>query len=105
MYRLFNLSTPVLALVLSVAGEIVFMVLGAIAGRQGRPGEVTEFSRLFMLFHDPPSALSHACMNWLRLPSAEPAGSILFILLALLQWYIILFLAIFLYRRFRKKTA
>jgi len=104
MRRLFNLNTPVLALILAVPAEIVFMVLGAIAGRQGRPGEVTAFSRLWMLFHDHLDTLSMESLCLLRPSSIEPTRSILVIVFALLQWFIILFVAIFLYRRSRKKT-
>jgi hypothetical protein len=105
MRRIWKLNTPLLALVLTVPAEIAFCLVGFVAGRMGRPGEPTLFLRCWGLFHDPADRLSLECLRFIRPPSIEPTRSLIFIFLALLQWYLLLLLGISLYRRFSRRTA
>ena len=110
MRRLSNLKTPLLALVFSVAAEIAVCILAFVAGRMGRPGEPVLFSRLWMLFHDLPDALSLWCIHQIRWGDAQSAGPevarvIIFLLLAVLQWYFLFLVGISVYRRFSRKSV
>src|SRR2546421_11160391 len=99
MHRILKLNTPLLALVFSIPAEVAFCLVAFVAARIGRPDEPTLFSRCWGWFHDPADALSLQSLRFIRPQSIEPSRTIIFVLLALLQWYLILLIAIFLYRR------
>ncbi len=110
MRRLLKHKTPWLALVLSTGAEIAFCSVAFIAGRLGHPGEPVLFSRVWGAFHDPPDVFSGWCIHQVRWHDITSAGpeitrSAIFVLSAVLQWYVLLFLAIVAYRRFARKTV
>jgi hypothetical protein len=90
--------------------EVAFCLLALIAGRMGRPNEPVLFSRIWGYFHNPPDAISAWCMHlimWQNIQSAgaEVTRSVIFLLLAVLQWYFVLLIGIGLYRHFSRTKA
>ena len=102
MKRIWKLNIPLLALVLTLPAEIAFCLIAFVAGRMGRPGEPVLFSQFWGWFHELGDKISLEFVQFIGLSSHEPARSFIAIFIALLQWYLVLLLGIFLYRRLNR---
>jgi len=111
MRRVLKLKTPLLALVLSVAAEVLLILLALAARIASPPDRPVLASQFFGWFHWLPDWLVWSSMRVFK-PfhdiqsfQAQFTCTLMFIFFALTQWYLIFFVTIGLYRPFHSKTA
>ena len=111
MKRLFKLKTPLLALVLCLPAELLFIGFGVLARWSSPSGENLNVGfRCFSWFHRPPLLVGDLLARFLPLPShktlgVEIVGMTVFSFFILLQWYLILLVSIGLFRRFHQEPV
>src|SRR6267142_6812848 len=111
MHRLLKLKTPVLALVVSVAVEILFFGVAFLASRISPPGQPVLAWQFFGWFHSLPEWLTMSFMQAfkpfhdIRSIQAQTTVALMILFFALLQWYVICLVSIGLFRRFYRKPA
>jgi hypothetical protein len=111
MRRLLKLKTPVLAIILGAIAEVLTVALGLLARRTSSP-DSPALAWLFLgWFHSLPEALVLSFMRAfkpfhdIQSIQAQITVTLLIVLFALLQWYMIFLASIGLFRRFYRKTA
>jgi hypothetical protein len=105
--RFFKLNTPILALLLSLVAEGLFMAAFQIWRDQGGVGPPSNlFNWLFYWFHlFPKECLRHIPGQSMEWHFGGFIGYSLLLLIAVFQWWLIFFTAIWLVRHFTKKPV
>jgi hypothetical protein len=108
MSRILKLRTPLLALVFSIAAEVLFFGLALLASMASPHNPVLAW-RLFVWFHAPPEWLVLSFMQAfkpfhdIQSMQAQITSTFMLLTVALLQWYVILLATISLFRRFSRR--
>ena len=111
MQRHIKLRTPLLAVVLSVLAEVLFfgvVFLASVTSPRDNPVLAWEF---FGWFHSLPECLTMSFMaafkpfQDIRSIQAQVTVTLMIVLIALLQWYVLFLVGISLFRRFGRKAA
>jgi hypothetical protein len=106
MRRILKLKTPLLALVFSVGMEVLLLILCVFCY-----DKAPLFNQCWWLLHDLPDRFSRWCTNevwsWYYGPSSgrDFTSVFLFLLFAVIQWYIIFLVVIGSYRRFHRNPT
>ncbi len=111
MHRLLKLKTSVLALVVSVTAEIMFFGVAFLASKASPPDHPVLAWQCFGWFHSPPEWLTMSFMaafkpfHDIQSVQVQVTVTLMILLFALLQWYVIFLVGIGLLRRFYRKPA
>jgi hypothetical protein len=105
--RVLNLKTPVLALILAVAAEALLQALSMAVGFALRPEtSINLLDRCLQIFYFPAEIIAFLCLPSSSFDKGSDHGIqiiVVFILFALIQWYLIFLAGIGTYRHFHKK--
>ena len=109
--RVLKLKTPLLALVCSIAAEVLLFGVALAARFASPPHSPVLASRFFGWFHWLPDWLVWSSMGVFK-PfhdiesfQAQLTCTLMFIFFALVQWYLVFLVGMGLFRRFYRKTA
>jgi hypothetical protein len=105
--RLLKLNSPLLALIVSVLVEALFVVCFWLFGTITQFGTLTNFwSRAFIGFHFPSVIVTDHCVTMANGSLWQDiVGYLIFFTIALLEWWLVIFAAIWCFRHFTKRTA
>jgi hypothetical protein len=103
--RLFKLKTSLLALILSVVGESVYFFSGHLLWLAfGDRTMLDVWQRSYSWTHWPAQALTqHICAAIVNVPSGW--AFVMETVFALLEWWVVLFVSIWAFRHFHRKSA
>ncbi len=105
--RFFRFNTPLLALIFSIVMEALSFAVFKLFGTVTEFGSFTNFwSQSWFCIHWLPLIVTDRCVTMANGSILQDVvGFVIFFSIALLEWWLVLFAAIWLIRRFTRKTA